>query len=52
MTQDTKKPGTSLIEHFKINVSDVKILKLRVDPLGSINSDHATWIDPRLGPRK
>ena len=52
MTQDTKRPGTSLTESFKIDVSSVKILKLRVDPLGSINSDHATWIDPRLRHRK
>ena len=51
MTQDPK-PGTSLTENFKIDVSDVKILKLRVDPLGSFNSDHAIWIDPRLRHRK
>jgi hypothetical protein len=47
-TQDPKRPGTSLTENFKIDVSGVKILKLKVDPLGSNNSDHATWIDPRL----
>jgi hypothetical protein len=52
MTQDPRRPGTSLTENFKIDVSDVKILKLRVDPLGSNNSDHATWIDPRLRHRK
>jgi hypothetical protein len=52
MTHDPKRPGTSLTENFKIDVSGVKILKPRVDPLGSINSDHATWIDPRLRDRK
>ena len=52
MTQDPKQPGTSLTENFKIDVSGVKILKLRVDPVGSNNSDHATWIDPRLRHRK
>ena len=52
ITQDPKRPGTSLIENFKIDVSDVKILKLRVDALGSNNSDHATGIDPRLRHRK
>jgi hypothetical protein len=52
MTQDPERPGTSLTENFKSDVSDVKILKLRVDPLGSNNSDHATWIDPRLRHRK
>ncbi len=52
ITQDPRKPGTSLTEKFNIDVSGVKILKLRVDPLGSNNSDHATWVDPRLRQRK
>jgi NPCBM/NEW2 domain len=52
MTQDPKRPGTSLAENFKIEVSDVKILRLTVDALGSNNSDHAIWIDPRLRHRK
>lgn len=51
MTQDPKKPGTSLTEKFAIDISGVKMLPLRVGPLGSINSDHATW-NPRLRPRK
>lgn len=47
MTQ-AKTPRESMIERFSIDITGVGHIKLAVDPLGSVNSDHSIWIDPRL----
>lgn len=48
MKQDPKKPGVSLTQDFKVSISGLKTLSLKVDTLGSQNSDHAIWMNPRL----
>ena len=44
----TKKPGVvaSIVEEFSVNLTRVRTLRLAVDSLGDINSDHSVWIDP------
>lgn len=44
--------ANSMTEDFKVDVSGVRRLCLVVDPLGSQNSDHSIWIDPRIIPRR
>jgi serine/threonine-protein kinase len=46
-----RDPGKSLTERFSVDVSEVKRLRLLVDPLGPRQSDNAVWINPRLSPR-
>ncbi len=39
--------------HFtEVSLTGIDTLELRVDPLGSINSDHANWLNPFLEPIK
>ena len=46
----TQKPGdgTSIVEDFAVDLTRVSLLRLAVDPMGEINSDHSVWIDPLI----
>jgi len=46
----SQKPGgrTSTVQEFSISLTRVRTLRLAVDSLGDINSDHSVWIDPRI----
>jgi hypothetical protein len=51
MTQ-AKKSSESMTERFTVDITNVRQIKLVVDPLGSVNSDHSIWVDPRLSRKR